>query len=102
MEFAPTVYPQFLCVSLLITYSSEPPLPYGVGDWLDGVFLRVRRSVPFRQNDIADQANQLPLSEAARIVNDLTDPGEPLIITQNGNAKLVVQDGPLQILAIAA
>ena len=31
-------------------------------------------------------------SEAAQIVTDLTDSGEPLIITQNGEAKLVVQD----------
>lgn len=31
-------------------------------------------------------------SEAAQIVKDLTDSGEPLIITQNGEAKLVVQD----------
>jgi prevent-host-death family protein len=31
-------------------------------------------------------------SEAAQIVKDLTDWGEPLIITQNGEAKLVVQD----------
>ena len=29
---------------------------------------------------------------AAQIVKDLTDSGEPLIITQNGEAKLVVQD----------
>lgn len=31
-------------------------------------------------------------SEAAQIVKDLTQSGEPLIITQNGEAKLVVQD----------
>jgi prevent-host-death family protein len=31
-------------------------------------------------------------SEAAQIVKDLTESGEPLIITQNGEAKLVVQD----------
>jgi prevent-host-death family protein len=31
-------------------------------------------------------------SEAAQIVKDLADSGEPLIITQNGEAKLVVQD----------
>jgi prevent-host-death family protein len=31
-------------------------------------------------------------SEAAQIVKDLTDSGEPLIITQNGEARLVVQD----------
>jgi prevent-host-death family protein len=31
-------------------------------------------------------------SEAAQIVKDLTDSGEPLVITQNGEAKLVVQD----------
>jgi prevent-host-death family protein len=31
-------------------------------------------------------------SEAAQIVKDLTESGEPLIITQNGEAKLVVMD----------
>ncbi|WP_250494716.1 type II toxin-antitoxin system Phd/YefM family antitoxin [Caballeronia sp. GAWG1-1] len=31
-------------------------------------------------------------SEAAQIVKDLAESGEPLIITQNGEAKLVVQD----------
>ncbi|MDR5784662.1 type II toxin-antitoxin system Phd/YefM family antitoxin [Caballeronia sp. LZ065] len=31
-------------------------------------------------------------SEAAQIVKDLTESGEPLVITQNGEAKLVVQD----------
>ncbi|SAK51578.1 Phd_YefM [Caballeronia fortuita] len=31
-------------------------------------------------------------SEAAQIVKDLTDSGEPLVITQNGEVKLVVQD----------
>jgi prevent-host-death family protein len=31
-------------------------------------------------------------SEAAQIVKDRTESGEPLIITQNGEAKLVVQD----------
>jgi prevent-host-death family protein len=31
-------------------------------------------------------------SEAAQIVKDLTESGEPLIITQNGEAKLVVID----------
>jgi len=30
--------------------------------------------------------------EAAQIVKDLNESGEPLIITQNGEAKLVVQD----------
>ncbi|MGN6316902.1 type II toxin-antitoxin system Phd/YefM family antitoxin [Trinickia sp.] len=31
-------------------------------------------------------------AEAAQIVKDLEDTGEPLVITQNGEAKLVVQD----------
>ncbi|WP_233859088.1 type II toxin-antitoxin system Phd/YefM family antitoxin [Paraburkholderia sp. HD33-4] len=31
-------------------------------------------------------------SDAAQIVKDLTASGEPLLITQNGEAKLVVQD----------
>lgn len=31
-------------------------------------------------------------SEAAQMIKDLTDSPEPLIITQNGEAKLVVQD----------
>ncbi|MFM0674483.1 type II toxin-antitoxin system Phd/YefM family antitoxin [Paraburkholderia sediminicola] len=31
-------------------------------------------------------------SDAAQIVRDLTASGEPLLITQNGEAKLVVQD----------
>lgn len=31
-------------------------------------------------------------SDAARIVTELTESHEPLIITQNGEAKLVVQD----------
>lgn len=31
-------------------------------------------------------------SDAAQIVKDLTLSGEPLLITQNGEAKLVVQD----------
>lgn len=31
-------------------------------------------------------------SEAAQIVKDLTESGEPLTITKNGEAKLVVQD----------
>lgn len=31
-------------------------------------------------------------SDADRIVKDVTDSGEPLIITQNGEAKFVVQD----------
>jgi prevent-host-death family protein len=31
-------------------------------------------------------------SEAAQIVKDLAESGEPLVITQNGEAKLVVQD----------
>jgi prevent-host-death family protein len=31
-------------------------------------------------------------SEAAQIVKDLTESGEPLIITQNGEARLVVMD----------
>jgi prevent-host-death family protein len=31
-------------------------------------------------------------AEAAQIVRDLEDTGEPLVITQNGEAKLVVQD----------
>ena len=31
-------------------------------------------------------------SEAAQIVKDLAESGEPLIITQNGEAKAVIQD----------
>lgn len=31
-------------------------------------------------------------AEAAQIVKDLEDTGEPLVITQNGEAKLIVQD----------
>ena len=31
-------------------------------------------------------------AEAAQIVKDLEDTGEPLVIMQNGEAKLVVQD----------
>lgn len=31
-------------------------------------------------------------SDAARIVSELTESHEPLVITQNGEAKLVVQD----------
>ena len=43
---------------------------------------------------IADHVKRISYlnREAAQIVKDLADFGEPLIITQNGEAKLVVQD----------
>jgi prevent-host-death family protein len=41
---------------------------------------------------LADQPITYLKSDAAQIVKDLAASGEPLLITQNGEAKLVVQD----------
>jgi prevent-host-death family protein len=53
-------------------------------------------SSPWQEKPVRFSENIKPISylksEAAQVVKDLTESGEPLIITQNGEAKLVVMD----------